>query len=276
MVIVDQEKCTGCGLCEKDCLLNEIKIVDGLCTPVNQVCYDCGHCIAICPEGAISPKEGADQIVEYEPEAFDIEPDRMLNYIKFRRTIRNYQQKSIPEDVMTKVLEAGMYSPTGRNSQSVRYIVVEKDLAEVTRMGLETLNGLADVVLADPKESKITKIYAKMWKDMYADYNANGRDGMFYNAPAVVMVIGNTKKSPSTAELDGGIASANIEMMAHTLGLGTCYSGFFNRALQNNEKIAEFLGLRKNEVLVTSFSIGYPAVTYHRTVARKKDKITWR
>ena len=64
--------------------------------------------------------------------------------------------------------------------------------------------------------------------------------------------------------------------MANTLGLGTCYCGFFNRAFSRNRALQEFAGLKAGEILVTSFAIGYPAVSYYRTTARRKDKITWR
>lgn len=46
------EKCTGCGVCEKVCPLNNIKIKDGKPLWSNS-CTHCTSCISYCPAGAI-------------------------------------------------------------------------------------------------------------------------------------------------------------------------------------------------------------------------------
>jgi ferredoxin len=56
-VIVDQEKCTGCGTCEEGCPVEAIKVEDGKAKVDAETCVDCGTCIEECPEKAIS--EGA-------------------------------------------------------------------------------------------------------------------------------------------------------------------------------------------------------------------------
>ena len=276
MITVDQEKCTGCGFCERDCLLGEINIVNGKCEPVNRACYDCGHCIAICPEHAIFPVAGKEEIIEYSSEDFSIEPERLLNFIKFKRTVRKYQNRPVEKEILEKILEAGRFSPTGRNSQSVRYVVMQEELPVIRKMGLDTLNVAADRVLGDADESKLSKIYAQMWKDMHQAYTETGEDRLFYGAPAVIFAIASEKKSPATARIDAAIACSNAQLMAQTLNLGSCYIGFMSRAEKENQEISEYLGIRKNEILVTCFSIGYPAVTYYRTVAKREAQIDWR
>jgi ferredoxin len=52
-VIVDQEKCTGCGTCEDICPLEAIKVEDVKAVVDDQACVDCGTCIEECPEKAI-------------------------------------------------------------------------------------------------------------------------------------------------------------------------------------------------------------------------------
>ena len=63
MVIVDTEKCIGCGACEKDCLLSEIHVIEGKAVPNNKTCFNCGHCVAICPVGAVRPQTGEEEVV---------------------------------------------------------------------------------------------------------------------------------------------------------------------------------------------------------------------
>jgi Fe-S-cluster-containing hydrogenase component 2 len=56
-VMVDQEKCTGCGTCEEVCPVEAIKVNSDKAVVDQETCVDCGTCIEECPEKAIS--EGA-------------------------------------------------------------------------------------------------------------------------------------------------------------------------------------------------------------------------
>lgn len=51
-VVIDQEKCTGCGICVDACPLEAITV--NKCAEVNaDICVDCGSCIEACPNEAI-------------------------------------------------------------------------------------------------------------------------------------------------------------------------------------------------------------------------------
>jgi len=108
-----------------------------------------------------------------------------------------------------------------------------------------------------------------MWVAMYKAYEENPQnDKLFFNAPALIIVTANS-------ELNGGLASSNMELMTNALGLGTFFSGFFTRAAQDNEAIASLLGLDHGKKIVSCMVIGYPDVTYQRTTPRKDAEITW-
>ncbi len=65
IIKIDEEKCTGCGLCVKACAEGAIQIVDGKAKLVSDIyCDGLGACIGECPEGALT-------IIEREAEAFD-------------------------------------------------------------------------------------------------------------------------------------------------------------------------------------------------------------
>jgi ferredoxin len=53
-VIVDLEKCTGCGTCEEGCPVEAIKVENDKAVVDKEACVDCGTCIEECPEKAIS------------------------------------------------------------------------------------------------------------------------------------------------------------------------------------------------------------------------------
>jgi nitroreductase len=81
----------------------------------------------------------------------------------------------------------------------------------------------------------------------------------------------------SESPIDGGLAASSMELMTHAQGLGMFYSGFFVRAAANSEKIRRFLGIEEtNKQVIACQVMGYPKVSYQRTVPRKKPVVSWR
>ncbi|RLG29567.1 ferredoxin [Methanosarcinales archaeon] len=67
IVVIDAEKCTGCGKCISPCTEGAIRIIDGKAKVISEeLCDGMGFCSGICPEGAIS-------IEERQTVAFDAE-----------------------------------------------------------------------------------------------------------------------------------------------------------------------------------------------------------
>ncbi len=65
IISIDEEKCTGCGLCIPDCPEGALQIIEGKARLVSDLfCDGLGACIGTCPEGAIS-------VIEREAGAYD-------------------------------------------------------------------------------------------------------------------------------------------------------------------------------------------------------------
>jgi len=65
IVKIDEEKCTGCGLCIPNCAEGALQIVDGKAKLVSEkFCDGLGACLGHCPEDAIT-------VIEREAEDFD-------------------------------------------------------------------------------------------------------------------------------------------------------------------------------------------------------------
>lgn len=271
MMNVDLEKCIGCTRCVKDCIVSDIEMVNGKAHIKNETCIKCGHCIAVCPKDAVSTDEyNMDEVKEYNKESFDIESENLLNFIKFRRSVRNFKKQDVENEKLLKIIEAGRFTQTGSNMQDVSYIVVKDNLQELRKLVLETLNANAAALLADKSMDRYHK-YAHMWMGMYKNFleNPDGEDKLFFHAPALILTVA---ESP----VNGALASSNMELMTNALGLGTYFSGFLLRAAQTNPKIGEFLGVKEGKCLVTCMVIGYPNIKYFRTTPRKEAEILWK
>lgn len=75
IIKIDEEKCTGCGLCIPNCPEGALQLIDGKARLISDLfCDGLGACIGHCPEGAI-------HIEEREAEKYN-EPKVMENIIK--------------------------------------------------------------------------------------------------------------------------------------------------------------------------------------------------
>lgn len=259
MVVIDQDICIGCGLCVKDCVVESIAMEHEKAT-VKARCISCGHCVAICPQRAVSlPEYEMDDVEEYDKSTFNLSPEQFLHAVKFRRSVRDYQDKKVEPDKINRILNAGVYTETAVNSQGVKFVVVQNELEKFKKMAWEGwLSYAKRIDSPSPPREQIEKLYEIMKE-------SPKRDRLFFNAPAVILVA-------SQYALDGGLASANMEMMAVAEGLGMMFDGYLMRALMHNEEAVEWLGL-KDYPIVSAMLMGYPAVTYRRTAPRKKGNV---
>jgi len=272
MFTVNKKKCVGCGKCARDCFVNDIVMEEKKAFIKNEACIKCGHCVAICPENAVSTDEYAmDDVQEYSRKAFEIDEDNLLNFMKFRRTVRKFKGKDVSEKKLSRIIEAGRFSPTASNKQAVSYTVVREGIKELTALALESLKKKGELMLGDEREDALLKRYASSWIKMHDEFQADPVKGdrLFFNAPAVIVVSANT-------DIDGALASSRMELMADSMGLGVLFSGFFVRASRDNREILDFLGVREGQHVVTCMVVGYPDVKYERTVPRKAADVTWK
>jgi nitroreductase/NAD-dependent dihydropyrimidine dehydrogenase PreA subunit len=272
MMIVDKEKCIGCGLCAKDCFPGIIRVVDNKAKIRNLACIKCGHCIAVCPKGAISTDEyKMEDVKAYNEAEFNIEADTLLNFIKFRRSIRQFKNTDVEREKILKIIEAGRFTQTATNSQNVSYIVVKDNMEKLKEMIYESLKNKGEEILGDLNPQTMPyKGYAQLWLKMYKEYKENPKnDKLFFNAPALILVV-------SESSINASLASSNMELMTNALGLGTFFSGFFVIAAKENEEIRNFLGIHEKKEIVTCMIIGYSDVKYYRTVPRKDPLISWK
>lgn len=272
MFKVNCEKCIGCMQCIKDCPVSVISLKNGKADINNAGCLKCGHCIAICPVEAVSTDNyNMEEVIHYDKETFSVEAENLLNFIKFRRSVRRFKDKLVEKEKIEKIIEAGRYTQTSTNSQDVSYTVVSEKLAELRELTYEALKQKGEYILANiSPETEHLKRYANMWLYMYNSYkeDPSKNDRLFFNAPVAIIVT-------SLTPINGGLASTNMELMTDALGLGTFFSGFLVHAAQDNKPILDLLEIKDGKQIISCLVIGYPDVKYRRTAPRKEATINW-
>lgn len=263
MIEIDESKCIGCGKCVEDCVSDRLVIRDGKAV-YRKRCIKCGHCVAICPTGAVTiPAYDMSDVEEYRPELFDMEPNRLLRAIKFRRSVRKFAPRAVEAQKIKDIINAGRCSPSASNRQDLHFYIVQENLLEFKRIVWDLLEKQLAGKVNMPRDMlrPVSRFYDMRKKDP-------GNDYLFRNAPVIVFL-------ECPAELDAGIAAQNMELTAAAHGLGAMYDQYLSYVTKINREALQFLGTHGDKFLVAML-LGYPAVRYARTAPRKNTNITWK
>ena len=150
-----------------------------------------------------------------------VESAEVLDLIKRRRSVRRFAQRPIPDELLTEILEAGRWAPSGANMQPRRFLVVtRKDF-------LKTIAGFSH--------------YGPV------------RSGHVAQAGALSILLGDSKTISTTVPLDCAIAGTNMTLMATALGMGSCWIGAFEE-----DNIKQLLSVPERYDIVAMIAFGYP------------------
>jgi nitroreductase/NAD-dependent dihydropyrimidine dehydrogenase PreA subunit len=290
MIEIDKDKCTSCSKCFEVCPsgIIESERVDGkrrVYVAQPDWCNLCGHCMAVCEPRAISHNLLSYDDFE-ELGELDVSADSMKRLLLARRSVRRYKPEPVPDEAVAELIEVATHAGTGGNNQSVGFLVI-RDAALIQRledavldvmwnsgvkfMGNKTVMSALRLVAGSGTAEQMARYYT-MFKTMKDRGQLQG--SMFRNAPA--LVVAYDKKSNRMAALDCAIAMRNVEVMAMTMGLGTCWSGFLVGADKMRPKpINGMLGLADDERIHGALMLGYPKYTYNVKLPRKARAVTY-
>ncbi len=292
--VIDQEKCTGCGICVKVCPADTISMEDDKAKITGSFSLGCGHCEAACPVGAIRVEALDDDSINFStfdmnnkwipPGKYDL-PD-LVRLMASRRSCRNYKEKEVDKEALEDLIKIGCASPSGSNEQVWKYTILPDRksviaLAKRVASFFERLNKQSEnfiirkglKLIGKPELDNYYVNYHDVVEERLKRYKEEGVDGLFHNAPAVIVV--SSGPGLSTPKEDAILASQNILLAAHAMGLGTCLIGLAIAAMYNDHSIQRFIGLSKNEVPHTVIAIGYPDEKYHTVIRRRMPEIRY-
>lgn len=144
--------------------------------------------------------------------------------IRTRRSIRSYKPDTIPEDVLTRVLDAARIAPSGSNRQPWKFIVVKNE--ELKRQIAKACHNQMFIA-----EAPVVIVAC--------GYNIHYDRGEYMGDFSMLV--------------DVSIAFTHLILAARAEGLGTCWIGSFN-----NKEIKRILNIPEDVNVVAITPLGYP------------------
>lgn len=268
---VDEKKCARTGICVAECPAKIIEMKDdgSVPTPVEgaeDICITCGHCVAVCPHGAISLSSM--KVEDCPPIRKDLRlsVEQVEQLLRSRRSIRTYQEKEVERDVLKKVIDLGRYAPSGSNSQQVQWLMYysRDKVHELTDKAIDWMRYLVSKKEPIAEQYRMARII-EGWE--------NGVDIITRGAPG--LIVTHAPKDYAVAQIDSAIALTYVDLAAPTFGLGTCWAGFFMIAASYWPPLQRALALPEGHATYGAMMIGYPMYKYQRLPLRNEPKVTW-
>lgn len=271
LIAANQQSCTKDGICAAICPMNLIEFTAGeYPTPVADVedlCIRCGHCVAACSSGSLLH---ADIPLAMCPA---VQPNLLLSaeqseqFLRQRRSIRNYREKSVPRESLQRLMETASFAPSGHNTQIAEWLVLS-DRAELDKL-IRMVGDWMRWMLANMSEFALSIHIDKALERLDA-----GEDVVLRGAP--VLIVAHAPKADVMAPATCTIALSYLELAATGLELGGCWAGYFNAAAGNYPPLSAALGLPKGNQPFGAMMIGFPKFRYHRLPLRKAPTVIWR
>lgn len=246
----------------------------------------CGHCEAVCPSSAITVKKlnsalNLNHVVEtveaLKPGDYDTE--NLVQLMRSRRSCRNFSKRPVALSLLEDLVKIGTTAPSGTNSQGWNFILAPERndvirLGELTGDYYKKLNEQAEKphyrvfsqIFGGDALGKYYENYYEKIAQALQEWERKNVDRLFHGATAAIVVT--SKKDSSCPAEDAMLATQNILLAAHSLGLGSCLVGFAVQAIRRSENMREAVGIFREEEVYSVIALGYPALRYNKVGGR--------
>ena len=269
---VDHELCRKDGICALVCPVHIIDAELGEYPVLDKHkavhCLGCGQCMAFCPTLACSAP-GLERKDCHPLSKSDMPTPRQADELAFsRRSVRNFRDKTIPRQDLEDLLAAVRFAPTAKNTQNLRWILLESR---------ERVVQLAELVVAWMRE--LSRIDPELDEALHASGLVRawdkGVDVITRTAPQLAVVVAPQWR---WGQPDAVIAATYLELLAQARGIGCCWGGYLCMAFEHPaaQDVRDFLGLGEGEMAFAAQMIGYPRFKAYTRPPRKDAHITWK
>ena len=188
----------------------------------------------------------------------------VLKTIINRRSIRRFEEKQIPEELLEQILEAGMYAPNSGSRQAPIFAVCQnKELNE--ELGAINVEKMKEIIGKRPPMKPGEKTAPK-GGDMEIK-------SFFYGAPTVITIF--TPKNWYNFTLDAAVCAENMILAADSFGIGSCIIARATEvfATERGKEIQAGWGISEDYEAKLHVILGYPADEIPEASPRREGRI---
>ncbi len=152
-----------------------------------------------------------------------------------RRSVRQYEQKRVPRELMEEILDIARWAPSWANFQIARYTVVDQPelVAQLAQSGVD--NFAYNTKTLKSAQAVVVLSFVKGKSGRHTKHNID------------------ETKAPIWEAFDAGIACQTFCLAAHAKGVGTCIFGIINE-----QSIREIVQLPEEETVAALITYGFP------------------
>ena len=279
LIDVNPDLCKRCFTCTKTCPVQifakkDKESIPDILDDNLQFCLICGHCAAICPNGAITHDSfPPGSIVPIRKEILS-SSEQVIEMLRTRRSIREFKDKPVERDLIERVIDVARCAPSDHNRQSTEFVVVQERT---------TVNKI--IQLSSAYYENLVKMFSNMAAqggekpeflpelEGFVDILQTGEDLLLYNAP--LFIAFHAEESMGFPAENANLALCYAMLAGMSLGLGSFYTGFVVMASKNDRAIPQLLTLPDNHHIYGGLAMGYPRFKYKNWIERKPPKVKW-
>ncbi len=287
-VTIDKETCIGCGLCSQVCS-KKILIMNGKDVEVVDYpdwgCCQCGLCMSVCPTQAI-------QVAGLSYDKFVPLPENEVGFaaledmLSSRRSIRSFRDRSVEREVLDKVIRASAMTPIGSPPTNVQVLVLDekeyldelyRDTVRCWKKLMQSMkNPIYRIVsrrVAGANQYHALISHALPSAAVCCENADNDKNVFTFDAAAIVFFHGY-KLSVCIVE-NCRLAASYATIAAHSLGLGSIFSGMIPPIVNMNADVRRNLGIPDENDVHSCLMLGYPAVDFVRRIPREHQEVRY-
>lgn len=269
--LVDDDRCIGCGKCTLVCpggilYLNENN--KARMKPVEAFgwngCWQCEHCLSVCPEEAISIF-GHQPENSLPPENTELSSLTLDALMANRHSCRRYRDENVDRDIIEDMILRLAHAPNGGNKQQVEFALIDdkEQMRFFRRSAYEEMERLAKQGIYPDGFDQASYKDMKRWEKTVRP------DMLFCGAPHIL--IPHAPMVQGTPVQDVIIAGAYFELLCASRGLGCVMLTFPLDVMSNMPEFKAMLQIPENHYVGMILGFGYPQIPYARGSQRTVD-----
>ena len=243
---------------------------------VARYCIACGHCLAACPEDAITVEGFEGVATPLLPSRPPVTPEAMMALLCDRRSGREYRPEPVRREHLDAMMQAASSAPSALNSRPVRAYVLSdsaalagvRDAVQCHYRRLLRLAALPGFTLIWRVQGHSAAQFEMLRHSLRGITTAGDQsDPLLHGAPALLAFT--TARGAVHAQGDAWLAAHNAVLYAETIPVATCYNGYTAIAANGSGAVRRALGVPRGEEVVAVLTLGYPKRRHLRRPPRR-------